>query len=210
MFIILAKDFILILYIIPYQQYDFLAPVMMSHYILFTWYFIYNLVRLGYPIWTLPKVFVIALMLCISNVVFVWLTMIDADEESYTIGRECALTFVSFGFFLLFIVIGQWIYYVWNQVDETTDILTFLKFIQTSIFVFFFVIYISAAWYVLFSIDISPEWGSTYGVGYLTFWTYVVSGCTAGVSVISGRVSKFGSIMFANVSYIYDILFYYI
>ena len=40
--IILAKDFVFILYIIPYQQYDFMTPLMSSQDILFTWFFIFN------------------------------------------------------------------------------------------------------------------------------------------------------------------------
>ena len=198
--LILGKDFLMILYIIPYQQYDLLTPVLYSQDVLFTWCFIYNLVRLGNPIWTLPKVFVIAFMFLISDVVFTWMIMTDASLESFDIFSVSSQTFIAFSFLLLFVVIGQWIYYVWSMNKETTDILTYMKVVQASVFIIFFFIYMLVTWYVTFIVNVPHEWNSSFGVNYLTLWVYTMSGCTACVSVISGRVSKFGNIIFSNVS----------
>ena len=108
-------------------------------------------------------------------------------------------TAIAVAFFFFFVVIGQWIHYVWNLNKESTDMLTYLQVIQASAFIFFFSIYLLAAWANSYDPTVTAIW-NTYGLNYLTTMVYIMSGCTACVSIISGRVSKFGSIIFSNVS----------
>ena len=65
-------------------------------------------------------------------------------------------------FFFLFVVIGQWIYYIWKTINETTDTFLFLKVIQASIFIFFLLIYLFADWGSTYDPTDSAEWG-TFG-----------------------------------------------
>ena len=198
LFLIIGKDLILMLYIIPYQAYNFLPGLLLGQDILFTWSYFYNLSRLGSPVWTLPKVFTIAAIFSIVNITYSWVSMSE-DAASLSDLVIVYQTTVAVAFFLFFVVIGQWIHYVWNLNKETTDILTYLQVIQTSVFIFFFLIYLLADWASTFDPTSSTDW-NTFGLDYLTTMVYIMSGCTACVSIISGRVSKFGSIIFSNVS----------
>ena len=196
--LILAKDLVLMLYILPYQQYDYLPGLIASQDLLFTWSYLYNLVRLGSPVWKFSKVFVIGSLFTIANLIFSWSSM---SEQAYY-NSDLATFFlvvVCVAFIILVVMVGQWIYYVWNTLNESADMLTYLKIIQASIFLIFFLVYIFVDWVSLFNPSSSQSWNA-YGANYLTTMIYLMTGCTAIVSVISGRVSKFGSILFSSVS----------
>ena len=196
--LIIGKGLVLILYIIPYQAYNFLPGLLLGQDIVFTWSYFYNLTRLGSPVWTLPKVFVIAVILSIVNIIYSWVSMSEevASLSDLTIVYQTA---IAVAFFFFFVVIGQWIHYVWNLNKESTDMLTYLQVIQASAFIFFFSIYLLATWANSYDPTVTAIW-NTFGLNYLTTMVYIMSGCTACVSIISGRVSKFGSIIFSNVS----------
>ena len=196
--LILAKDLVLIFYILPYQQYDYLPGLISSQDILFTWSYLYNLVRLGTPVWSFPKVFIIGSLFAVANIIYSWSSM---NEQAFYNSDITTFYFILVfsAFIILLVVVGQWIYYIWNTIDESTDMLTYLKIIQASIFILFFLVYIFVDWVSLFNPSHSQTWNA-YGVNYLTTMVYLMTGCTAIVSVISGRVSKFGSILFSSVS----------
>ena len=195
---ILGKDLVLILYVIPNQSYDILPGLLLGQDILFTWGYLYNLSRLGDPVWTLSKVFSIGTLFAITNIIVSWISMSEQAMNDPNLLIWCQ-ALVTIAFFILFVVIGQWIYFVWKTIDESTDMFTLLKTIQTSVFVFFFLLYLAADWGAEFvpSADLPPEW-NTFGLTYLTTMVYMMTGCTAIVSVISGRVSKLGSMIFSN------------
>jgi hypothetical protein len=192
---ILGKDLMLVLFIIPSQEYDYIAGLLCSQDVLFTWCWLYNLSRLGNPVWTLPKVFGIGFLLSILNIVCSWIFMSEVAFASEQL-TVFYIILISVTFISYFAVIAQWIYYIWNLNYETTDMLTFLTIIQASVFIFFFALYLL--------IDFSNSYSqavvwTNLGINYLTTWVYAMTGCTACVSVISGRVSKFGNILLSNV-----------
>ena len=195
---ILGKDLLLILYIIPNQAYDLLPGLLFGQDILFTWCYLYNLVRLGNPIWTLSKVFTIGFLFAITNIIASWITMSEEALNNPSLPIICQ-TMVALAFFIFFVVIGQWIHYVWKTVDESTDTMTYLTLIQVSVFVFFLLAYLTADWFTEFflSYSFTVDW-APFGVSYLTLMVYMMTGCTAIVSIISGRANKLGTIIYSN------------
>jgi hypothetical protein len=201
--LILGKDLLLILYVIPHQQYNVLPGLLCGQDILFTWAYFYNLNRLGSPVWTLPKVFVCGALVSVCNLFYSWLSMSDNDSVNSVL-ITVTQVLAPVGFCIFFMIIGQWIYYVWNIVNESTDILTYLKVIQTCAFIFFLLIYFVANAATIYDADHAPSW-NMLGINNLTLMVYVMSVCTACVSIISGRVSKFGSLIFSNVAEILEV-----
>ena len=195
---ILGKDLIVVLFVIPNQAYDILTGLLLGQDILFTWCYLYNLTRLGNPVWTLYKVLAIGTLFAIANIIASWMSMSEQASDDSNVLIWCQ-TVLAVAFFILFVVIGQWIHYLWKKIDESTDMLTLLKTIQTSVFILFFLFYLLADWGPEFvpSANLAAEW-NTFGLNYLTMMVYMMTGCTAIVSVISGRVSKLGSMIFSN------------
>ena len=206
--IILVKDFLVLFYIFPYQQYELLPSLFFATDILFTWCYFYNLTRLGNPIWTLPKVFVINFIFTALLLVFVWLGVSEtlAFNEDLFIALQFLL---ALAFFFLLVVIGQWIHYIWKTCHESSsDSLTYIKLIQASIFLFCFIIYLTVDWAIVFvSIDKLPYNWSILGSTYLTTMIYLMAGCTVCVSIISASISKICSIILSNVSYLILLFF---
>ena len=198
--LILGKDLLLILYIIPTQAYDILPGLLLGQDILFTWGYLHNLARLGNPIWSLSKVFMIGFLFTLTNILSSWAQMSEeaTNDPNLLIVSQ---TTIAVAFFIFFVVIGQWIYYVWKTSNETTDTMVYLKLIQVSVFVFFLLAYLTADWFTIFfpSYSFTVEW-APYGVSYLTLMVCMMTGCTAIVSIISGRVNKLGTIIFSNAS----------
>ena len=200
--LILGKDLVLIFYVIPNQAYDLLPGLLWGQDILFIWNFLYNFYRIGKPIWTLWKVFAISLLFAILDIIESFMSMSDQAANNNNL-FVILQTLTVMAFFILFIVIGQWILYVWQKTREPTDLLTYLKLIQTSVFIFFFLLYLFADWWALFyptssfNSAMPVEW-NTYGVTYLTMITYMMAGCTACASIITGRVSRIGVLTLSN------------
>ena len=202
--LILGKDLVLILYVIPNQAYNLLPGLLWGQDILFIWSYLYNFYRLGKPIWTLSKVFAISLIFGILDIMVCWTSMSDqaANDTNLFIIMQ---TLAAIAFFMLFVVTGQWIVYVWKKTKESTDILTSLQLIQASVFIFFFLLYVLFDWWAIFYPTSNfngamPEEWNTYGVTYLTTITYIMTGCTACVSIITGRVSRLSALILSNMS----------
>ena len=196
---ILAKDLLIMLYSLPYQRYNILSGIYLASDVLFTWCYFYNLTRLGNPIWTLPKVFTISLIFSSVIVAFSWIVMSEA--AAFNTDLYVAIQFfTALGLFLFSVVVGQWIHYVWSKCQESTDALTYLKLIQTSIFVLFFIFYLLADWAVIFVPNLPPEW-NVLGSNFLTLMISVMAGCTVCVSITSSSISKLCSILLSNVSF---------
>ena len=198
--LIIGKDLVLVTYIVPYKAYDLLPGLLLGQDILFTWSYFYNLSKLGNPTWTLLKVFAIACIFAIANLITSWISM---SEQAYNNSDLYIIiqTLVAVAFFILFYVIGTWCIYVRKNLDDSTDMLTYMKIVQTSVFAFFFLLYLLADWFAVYfpSWTSYPEW-NTFGVNYLTLMVYMMSGCTALVSIVSGRVSKWGGISYSGMS----------
>ena len=204
--LILAKDFVLITFIIPNNDYNIIVGFTLAVDIIFQWCYLYNLCRLGSSVWTLPKVFGIMLLFMAADIAFVWLGMSDAAASNKSLLLFIQII-IGVAIFSLWCLTVQWFRYVWRLDLETVDLAEYLKAVQASVFVVFFNVYVLADWVSGFlGNDLPPEW-NTVGVSFLVMMTYFMSVGTLCVSLITGRVSKFGALAFSKVSAVICFLF---
>ena len=211
--VILLKDLLIVLYILPNERYDLLNGLLLGSDILFTWCYLYNLTRLGNPVWTLSKVFVIGSILTVLNIFLSWYNTSESIRAFITYDQPSIMIVFPVTIFIVFLIflvfIGQWIYYVWKNINESTDIVTFLKVVQTHIFVFILFSYLLIGWSSVFITEYRVEW-TCFGISLVLTITYTQSICTALVTIISGKVSKFAASMLSNVSHIFCTIMYII
>ena len=195
--LIISKDLIVLVDIIPDQHYDFFAGILCAVDIIFSWCFFYNLYRLGGSIFTLPKCFLIMLTFMVGNIISVWEFMSDFATNSKELLLFLQIV-IGIGIFSLWCLTAQWFYYVYKLDLEHVSLFTYLRAIQASVFVVFLNIYILAVWTTVF-FDTSYDW-QTAGASYVVMMTYLMSIGTVIVSLITGRVNKFGAMSFSKVS----------
>ena len=200
--LVTSSDLLLLTYVVPYQQFDWLPSVIGCRDILFTWTFAFSLNKLSPLIWT-PKMISLVMFCSVSlNWTYSWISMsvpVEVINNTVLLGLQYAL--ISFMIFLLLFVTIQWFIHIYhtNKSDEPSNLSVVLTNLQTSIFSIFLCIYIFCDFIPALAITAESEDWYAYGVTYLTMLTYMMAASMLCVNIMTTTIGKIGTIAISQV-----------
>jgi hypothetical protein len=187
-FLLAIPDLALLLWILPFEQYDFMAGIIGARDTMFIYSFLAYMVRLENRIWTWPSTIVIAISFMIANILATIESQIITISDDIRSAIVILLPFfVALGFLSLIITLMRWIWYLRNchALDKSEEMRNNL----CSVYAFFYTVFIFGDWLIFFFPVVPPSWMNT-GVNYLTLYTYLMAGCILMTTLIANRLSR--------------------
>jgi len=184
-FLLIIPDLLFLCWVLPYKKFDFMSGLVGARDILFIYSFLAYLGRMKNPIWTWHSTLLIASPFMVTNILLSFQTQIGPDYSSAVSIMIVVLT--SFGFLSLIVTIVRWLHYLRHcgSLDKSEEMQNNL----CSVYALFYTIFLFGDWILVFS-PVYPESWSPLGVDFLTFYTYLMAGCTLMTTVITNRFSR--------------------
>lgn len=186
---LLIPDILILVWLIPFQQYDYMMVLLDARDTMYTFSLLLCLVKFSNPVWTWRSMLFIGVPLMINNVLMSFSTLsTDLNFATDTITVSYVLT--SFGLFSFFANAVNWIWHLFHMKSEEVSIKTHL----CSAYVVIVAAFLFCDWLPsYFPTNPGDPW-SNVGLTYLTCYSYLTASCTLCLSVISVSCARMDAI----------------
>lgn len=186
--LLILPDVILLFWVIPQEQYDYVAAIIGARDTMYISSFLAYMVRLKNPIWTWRSSFIISFSFMICNILCTIKSQIVTLSDSYLAFSAVMLPLsLTVGFFFLLVNATRWVIYI-RRVD-TEDKSGELKHSLLNVYTAFYVIFVVGDWSQYYTTSVPADWNRT-GVSSLTMYAYLMAGCTLCVTVLTSRLLR--------------------
>eukprot|EP01041_Mallomonas_annulata_P004102 gene4102-8157_t len=167
-FIIVLPDIFILVYLLPYRQFDWLAGVVTVRDTLFNYAFLHYLYNLCPHIWTKFSMLTVASCVMLVNAFEIY-SIMNVDEDLESICDILTRLFVCIAAFILIPLYFKWFKY--SSAIEDTTLRRKMQFCQAYAIVY--AIFFIAVWSTVFVADSDKSWGCMCGANFITMYTYV-------------------------------------
>jgi hypothetical protein len=179
---LLIPDILILFWLIPSEHYEGMMVFLNARDTMYTYSILTCLANFSNPVWTWKSVLFIGVPFMISNLLVSFQTFLDPVAFVVLLSIFTSLGLLSFA-----VYVWRWIVHIVNlKVDETSGTDTIL----CSGYVLFFGVFLFGTWLVsYFPSSVGDPW--SYGeVAYLTWYAYLMAGCTLCMTVMSSCCAK--------------------
>eukprot|EP01036_Dinobryon_divergens_P027186 gene27186-35915_t len=158
---------------------------------MYTYSILTCLAKFSNPVWTSTSVMLIGVPLMISNVLVSFQTFTDP-----VILTALTIASTSLGLLSLVVYVLRWLRYIAHlDIEEVSSTDTIL----CSTYVLFMCIFLIGNWAVSYiPCDTGDPWSYT-GVSYLTYYSYLMAGCTVSMTAMASSCSKLDAVESKNI-----------
>lgn len=203
---LIASDILLLFWIIPYAQYDLVAPLICSRDTMFTFFYLSILAKFqNQLIWNDWTTIAIGGPLMIANVLLSCAVFFSADFLQ-TVNEGIVPTLISLGLFILVLTILRWFFFRQSTIfaskicSDSHDSLEMMNDAHNSeqrkanllcsVYGVFLGIFLFGDWILFYiPLPISSPW-SLVGCNYLTMYSYLMVGCTLCITVVTNHIAR--------------------
>ena len=186
---LLIPDILLLVWLIPFQQYDYMMVILDARDTIYTFSLLLCLVKFSNPVWTWGSLLCVGVPLMINNVLMSFSTLTsDLDFASDTITASYVLTSVALFSFIAHAV--YWIWHLFHMKSEDVSIKTHL----CSAYVVIVAAFLFGNWLPSYAPTEPGDPWSNVGITYLTCYSYLTASCTLCLTVISVSCARMDAI----------------
>ena len=185
--LLVLPDLLYLFWIIPYEQYDYMAGLIGLRDTMYIYSLMTYLFRFGNPIWTWSSTMLIAGSLMTANVLSTC-GFLSVDPTFVTANVYILLFLVALGLLTLLVSLVRWFWYILtitprSENEKRRNYLCTVYAVCSTIFIL-------GDWLIFFAPQpIEPDW-SNMGTNYLTLYTYLMAFCTVMVTVVTTRTNR--------------------
>lgn len=198
--LLIIPDALLLFWILPYAQYDLVAPLICARDTMFTFCFLSCMVKFENRIWTQWTTIMIGGPLMIANAMVSCAALVN-DGKFQASNRVITPFLISAGLLYLTTNLIRWYIYMFNSNEKkiaTESFDTDGIRAKTDFFCTFFCtllgIFLYGDW-ILFYLPLptSSPW-SVVGSNYLSMYNYLMAGCTLCMIVVINRYARLDAV----------------
>lgn len=194
--LLIIPDALFLFWIIPFAQYDLIAPIICSRDIMFTFCFLSLMVKFDNRIWTSWTTVMIGGPLMLANILVSCSTLFLDSTEFQSTTLILTPVLISVGLISLTVTLIRWLYYMKrsNGNNSESDKSRLKNDILCTVFAVLLTIFLYADWILFyFPIPLSSPW-SIVGCNYLSMYNYLIAGCTLCVTIVVNRFTRMDAI----------------
>ena len=192
MFLIIIPNALLLLWIIPFEQYDILVGLLAARDTIFAYSILAYMVRYKNPIWTWRSAILIIACFMSANILLTVQSQIFSLSANILVLNSVLLTFfVSLALLAFTINMIRWFRYVKLKYCYGNNEQEDIRIILCSVCAVCYYIFILGDWLIYYAPkSTSPTWTSRLGYNYLTLYSYLMAGAILMISVTSSRIIR--------------------